>query len=63
MAEYRKLNFNKIKFSEETISYEDAVSKNPLVFADSVMSQQQQVKFTKAEKDYDNKCVKLVTSC
>ena len=53
---YRRLDFSKINFSKETISMEDALKNVAPVTSTS------KIKITKAEKDYDNKCVKLEIS-
>lgn len=53
---YRRLNFSKIKFSDTVADMNNVLKDIPSVELSSM------VKFTKAEKDYKNKCVKLVTS-
>lgn len=64
MGEYRRLNFSKLSFSDDTISY-DEVLKNttPFEFSTDVISGQKKIKTTKAEKDYENRCVKLEIFC
>lgn len=64
MGEYRRLNFSKVNFSDEVISYEEALKKtSPFTVPDAVILGQKEIKVTNAEKDYDNKCVKLEIFC
>ncbi len=58
MSEYRRLNFDKLNFSDDIISYEEAVKKSPVL----QVPQDAIVKISTAEKDYENKCVKLEIS-
>lgn len=51
---YRRLDFSNIKFSDTVADINDVLQDIPSVELSS------KVKFTKAEKDYKNKCVKLV---
>lgn len=53
---YRRLDFSKINFTEDTVSMVEALKIVTPVDASS------KFKITKAEKDYDNKCVKLEIS-
>ncbi len=64
MGEYRRLNFSKLNFSDDIISYDDALENvTPFEFSTNVILGQKKVKTTKAEKDYENRCVKLEISC
>lgn len=64
MGEYRRLNFSKLNFSDDTISYDEALENvTPFEFSTNVIFDQKKVKITKAEKDYENRCVKLEISC
>lgn len=64
MSEYRRLNFNKLNFSDETISYDEVLENaTPFEFPTNVIFGQKKIKATKAEKDYENRCVKLEISC
>lgn len=64
MSEYRRLDFSKLNFSDEVITY-DEVLKNatPLELSNDVIFSRKKIKVTKAEKDYDKKCVKLEIFC
>ncbi len=54
--EYRRLDVSKLSFAKETVSIEEALKDvAPVDFISKV-------DITKAEKDYDNKCVKLEIS-
>ena len=53
---YRKLDFSKINFAEDTISMTEALKDVTPINIPS------KFEITKAEKDYDNKCVKLEIS-
>ena len=62
--EYRRLDFSKLKFSENIISTEEALKDiTPIQWSDEILSGRKKVTITKAEKDYKNKCVKLEISC
>ena len=64
MSEYRKINLNTLHFSDEIISYDDALKDSaPLCLSKEIVSGQKEIKVTKAEKDYEKKCVKLEISC
>lgn len=55
MGEYRRLNFSKLNFSDDIISYDDALENvTPFEFSTNVIFGQKKVKTTKAEKDYEN---------
>ena len=63
MSEYRRLDLNQLNFSADTISYEKALENvSPLKFSNEIIFGQKKVKVSKAEKDYENKCVKLEIS-
>ena len=53
---YRRLDFSKINFAEDTISMTEALKDVTPINIPS------KFETTKAEKDYDNKCVKLEIS-
>ena len=53
---YRRLDFSKINFAEDTISMTEALKDVTPINIPS------KFEITKAEKDYDNKCVKLEIS-
>lgn len=55
-TKYRKLNFDKIKFSSDIVQMDDKLKSIPS------MSLPQGITFAKAEKDFEQKCVKLATS-
>ena len=62
--EYRRLDFSKLKFSEKTISTEEALKDiTPIQWSEDVLSGKKKVTITKAEKDFENKCVKLEIFC
>ena len=64
MCEYRKLNFSKLNFSDDVVSYEDALKNvTPLQIPKEVIDGKRKIQVTSAEKDCDNKCVKLEISC
>lgn len=64
MCEYRKLNFSKLNFSDEIVSYEDALKNvTPLQISKEVILGKRKIQVTNAEKDCDNKCVKLEIYC
>lgn len=64
MSEYRRLDFSKLNFSDNTISYEEALENaTPLKLANDVLFGQRKINVAKAEKDYKNKCVKLEIFC
>lgn len=59
--DYHRLDFGKLTFSDTLISYEEALKNvTPVEIANDVS--EKQIKITKAEKDYKNKCVKLEIS-
>lgn len=63
MSGYRKLDLSKLKFSG-TLSMEEALKDvTPIDFSDDILSGKEKITIAKAEKDYDNKCVKLEISC
>ena len=52
MSEYRRLNFSKLNFSDDTISYDKALENaTPFEFLTDVIFGQKKIKTTKAEKD------------
>ena len=60
---YRRLDFSKLNFSSNTITYDQALKDvEPMMFGEDVLSGKKKIKITKAEKDYKKKCVKLETS-
>lgn len=64
MSEYRRLDFSKLNFSDDVITYEDAVKKaTPFDFTNDIIFGQKKINVTKAKKDYDDKCVKLEIFC
>ena len=62
--EYRRLDFNKIKHRMSNIISTEEALKNvtPIQWSEEVLSGTKQIVITKAEKDYENKCVKLEIS-
>ena len=54
--EYYKVDFSKIVFAKEIIAMEEVLKTTMPVTSTS------KFEFAKAEKDYDNKCVKLEIS-
>ena len=64
MGGYRKLNFNKLTFADDTLSYEESLNNvTPLNIPNEVITGKRQLKVTKAERDCEKKCVKLEISC
>lgn len=64
MSEYRRLDLNSLNFSDDIISYEEALENvTPLKFANEIIFGERKLNITKAEKDSDNRCVKLEISC
>ena len=63
MSEYRKLNLDKLTFSDEIVSYEDALRGVTPLKVEENSTYPEKIKITKAERDYKNKCVKLEISC
>ena len=64
MGEYRRLNFGKLNFSDDTISYDEALENaTTFDFTNDIIFGQKKINVTKAEKDYDDKCVKLEIFC
>ena len=62
MGEYRKLNYNNLKF-DGTLSMDEALKYvTPINYPDEILKGRKKVSITKAEKDYANKCVKLEIS-
>ena len=63
MSEYRRLDFSKLHFAETPVSYEEAVKNaTPFDVPEGVVSHRKELNITKAEKDYEKRCVKLVIS-
>ena len=64
MSKYRKLNFSKLNFSDDVVSYEDALKKvTPLQISEEIILSNKKIHVTNAERDCDNQCVKLEISC
>lgn len=64
MSEYNRLDFSNLNFSDDIISYEEALENvTPFEFDEDIISGKKKIKVTKAEKDYENRCVKLEISC
>lgn len=60
---YKRLDFSKLNFSDNVISREEALENiTPFELENDVVLGQKKIKITKAEKDYENKCVKLEIS-
>lgn len=60
MSEYRRLDFDKLHFAETPVSYEKAVKDAvPFEVSEDVVSHRKELKITKAEKDYEKRCVKV----
>jgi hypothetical protein len=58
--EYKKLDMSKLIFADGFISTEEALKDvTPIEWSDDVLSGKKKVTVTAAEKDYENKCVKL----
>lgn len=63
MSEYRRLDLNSLNFSDDIISYEEALENvTPLKFTNEIIFGQRKINITKAEKDSDNRCAKLEIS-
>ena len=60
MSGYRRLDFDKLHFAETPVSYEEAV-KEAVLFdvPEAVVSRKRELKITRAEKDYEKRCVKV----
>lgn len=64
MSEYSRLDFSQLNFSDDIISYEEALENvTPFEFDEDIISGKKKIKVTKAERDYENRCVKLEISC
>lgn len=64
MSEYLRLDLSQLNFSDEIISYEEALEDvTPLKIAEEIIFGQKKLNITKAEKDSKRKCVKLEISC
>lgn len=60
MSEYRRLDFSKLNFSDNFITTKEALENvTPLKLSNNVILNRRQIVVTKAEKDYENKCVKF----
>ena len=60
MSEYHRLDFDKLHFAETPVSYEEAVKDVvPFDVSKGVMSRKRELKITRAEKDYEKRCVKV----
>jgi hypothetical protein len=60
MSEYHRLDFDKLHFAETPVSYGDAVKDAvPFDVSKGVMSRKRELKITRAEKDYEKRCVKV----
>ena len=60
MSEYRRLDFSKLNFSDNFITTKEAFENvTPLKLSNNVILNRRQIAVTKAEKDYENKCVKF----
>ena len=54
------LDFDKLHFAETPVSYGEAVKDAvPFEAPDDVVSHRKELKITKAEKDYEKRCVKV----
>lgn len=63
MGEYRKLDFSKLNFSDSKVSFEEAVKDTtPFELSNEIISGEKKIKITKAEEEYENRCVKLEIS-
>lgn len=60
MSKYRRLDFSKLQFAETPISYEDAVKNAaPFIISEDILNHKQELRITKAEKDYKKHCIRL----
>lgn len=60
---YNKLDLTKLNYADELLTQEEAQKgATPLIIPDSVLDGAGNVTVNSAEKDYDNKCVKLAIS-
>lgn len=60
MSKYRRLDFSKLQFAETPVSYEDAVKNAaPFVISEDMPNRKQELRITKAEKDYEKHCIRL----
>ena len=60
MSGYRRLDFDKLHFAETPVSYEEAVKKAvPFDVPEAVVNRKSELKITRAEKDYEKRCVKV----
>lgn len=60
MSEYRRLDLSKLHFAQTPISYEEAVKNaTPFEITEEALNSKRGIQITKAEKDYERKCVKL----
>jgi hypothetical protein len=61
--EYKKLDMSSLVFADRIIPMEEALKDvTPINWPDNVLSGKKKVVVTNAEKDYENKCVKLEIS-
>ncbi len=64
MSEYHKPDLSKLTYDNNRPTYDEVLNETvPYEVGDDVISGKKEVKITKAEKDYENKCVKLEISC
>lgn len=60
MSEYHRLDFDKLHFAETPVPYEEAVKDVvPFDVSKGVMSRKRELKITRAENDYEKRCVKV----
>lgn len=60
MSEYHRLAFDKLHFAETPVSYGEAVKDAvPFEVSNGVVSSKTELKITRAEKDYEKRCVKF----
>ncbi len=61
MSAYKKIDFSKLHFAQDSLPIEEALKDvKPLTLKESNLDVDGTLKVNKVEKDYKNKCVKLV---
>ena len=59
---YKKIDLSSLIYSDEILSFDDVLADIDPIQIDENFKPKKNIKITKAEKDYDNRCVKLEIS-
>lgn len=62
MGNYRRLDLSKISFAGIKTTDEVLKDVDPIEFPENVLNRTKKISITKAERDVNNKCVKLEIS-